>query len=107
MRQEVEVLPLASMCNDIPSFVKIDTEGFEMPVLKGFGKLMGKVEVLLLELALTPPWENSASFSEIVSYLHEYHYRVFEIVDKISTRDDGLTMQVDVAFCRNDSTLIR
>jgi FkbM family methyltransferase len=33
MRQEIEVLPLASMCNDIPSFVKIDTVGFEMPVL--------------------------------------------------------------------------
>jgi len=105
--QSVRILSLQEACGEVPALVKVDTEGFELQVLKGCASLMGRTEIFLLELALTPLWDGSASLTDVVRHMAAHGYQVFDIVDKVSTRADGFTRQVDVAFCRNNSRLLQ
>jgi len=62
------------------NLLKIDTEGFEINVLKGSEKLLkeGKIDYILAECTFYQP-ENldpHGDFVEILNYLHPFNYRV-------------------------------
>jgi FkbM family methyltransferase len=62
------------------NLLKIDTEGFEINVLKGSEKLLkeGKIDYILAECSFYQP-ENldpHGDFVEILNYLHPFNYRV-------------------------------
>lgn len=49
----VKCVPASTICKEhnlAPQYVKIDVEGFEYDVLKGFGKYLGEVDVLFIEM---------------------------------------------------------
>ena len=60
--------------------MKIDTEGFEMQVLRGSEKLLeeGKVDHILVECEFTRRFDDEphGNFFEILNYLHQFQYRV-------------------------------
>ena len=53
--------------------LKIDTQGYEMQILKGASRLLaaGKVRTILLELNFVPLYDGQVWAHEIIGYLHE------------------------------------
>jgi FkbM family methyltransferase len=84
-RVRVEIRPLDNWLDEQKiervDFVKLDVEGAELSVLKGAAKVLGgeKAPVILIEVAniRTMPW--GYKVDEIIRYLRESGYELFEI----------------------------
>jgi FkbM family methyltransferase len=86
--------------------VKIDTEGFELRVLAGAQSLFGKVHLFILETSLYPFWFQPI-FHEVVAYMAERDYLLYDCVGFNRRPKDGGLGQIDAVFVRRDSALRR
>ena len=78
-RVDIEIIRLDSMAAELPDlihFVKIDVEGFELAVLRGFGKLVSRVQVFVIEVESF----KHNQLLKIIRLLHPTHF--------ITIRDD-------------------
>lgn len=60
-----------------PCFVKIDTEGYEYKVIKGFGEMLEQVDVIQFEYHFIDYFEDRAKLSEIIAWLEAYGFTKF------------------------------
>ncbi len=63
--------------------VNLDVQGLELPVLKGFGTLIDKVDWIYTEVNTEEVYENCTIFADLDTYLREHD---FTCVDVRSTR---------------------
>ncbi len=96
---------LAEDTSDSPDMVKLDIQGFELEALKGASTLFGKTELFVLEVSLFHFFENTPVFSEVVSFMAERGYDVYDIVGAARRPLDGALAQVDMAFARREGIL--
>lgn len=88
--------------NTFPSenlLIKIDTEGAEMDVLSGAGNVLRSASAVILETSVRPRYkeeEGKDPFGEIVSFMHDKGFRVFDILSGSNRRD--MLAQVDLVF---------
>ncbi len=98
----VEVVTLDELCsvNNISigskSLLKIDTEGFELEVLKGAHGLLDKVKYVILELRLREI--ETYNPSEIIDFLYRKNFQWGELI-KVAYRKVGPSY-IDVIFTR-------
>lgn len=90
-----------------PVMLKIDVEGAELSVLRGAGRLLEDVELVLCEISVMPRHEGEADFVEIATFLKGFGLTLFDIVDMSQRGRDGPLAYIDVAFVRTDSALRR
>ena len=64
-----------------PCFLKIDVEGYEFNVLKGFGKLLDKVDIIEVEVFF-----NNKNNPKLFSLLHKHGFRTFIQKDVIQSK---------------------
>ena len=79
-------------------FLKIDTQGSELEVLKGLGEyfpLMMKIEVQII-----PMYENVPSWSELVNFLYKINYMTSEWIE-IGKHRTRTPAEVDMIFIPN------
>ena len=60
-----------------PVFVKIDVQGTELEVLKGFGKLINKVDIIQIELNFEKYYEKQFNYNEIFAFFSENKFKRF------------------------------
>lgn len=60
-----------------PCFLKIDVEGAEMLVLKGFGGKLNQVDILQIEVNFSDNFKHQAKISELVNLLEKYNFKRF------------------------------
>ncbi len=79
--------------------LKIDTQGFELSVLKGSVNLLSskKIRNIILEIMNVDVYENQCSFNEIYSFLSSFGYKLKAIVDPDYSMD-GYLRQADYIF---------
>ena len=73
------------------SLLKIDTQGYEMNVLKGSLKVLQKVRYILIEVHFLRTYKDSSSFFEINSYLEQQGFaflRFYDLVHSNSSREE-------------------
>jgi FkbM family methyltransferase len=65
-------------------FMKIDTEGYELEVLKGAGPMLAEQQIRILSVECEPVLKSNyfVSFSEISAALYRYKYELFGIYDQ-------------------------
>jgi FkbM family methyltransferase len=80
--------------------IKIDTQGYEMHVLKGAGGLLPRVVAMQLELSLVALYEGAPSFSEMIQYMQSIGFDIFNIVPVFKDNRTGRVLQVDGYFIR-------
>lgn len=70
--EQVEITTLDSLIAEygMPQFIKIDTEGFELEVLKGLSQ---KVKALSFEYTLPHQWSQAAECVEAIDRLYDGH----------------------------------
>lgn len=91
-------------CIDV---LKIDTQGYDLQVLKGAVKLLQarRVRTILLEANFVPMYRRQATFSELHEFLSQFGYRLVDFYNQ--TRTDGYVAWCDVCYVAASEPLAR
>ena len=74
-----------------PFGVKIDTEGFELNVIKGLTAVLSQIDFFIVEVSIAKRFEGSYTFAEFIAYMEEIGFEVTDMLsfvraDKVGTR---------------------
>jgi hypothetical protein len=89
-----------------PVFVKIDTQGYELEVLKGAQKILPKIDAILLEVAIIEINEGAPLLDEVVVFLKRLGFVTYDILEFHRRPLDGALNQIDILFVRENSPLV-
>ncbi|WP_309379964.1 FkbM family methyltransferase [Cerasicoccus frondis] len=84
--------------------LKLDTQGYELEVLRGAARLLRQVEVVLMEVSLVAVNQNAPLLAEVVAFMDERGFKVFDFCSQIR-RKDKVLWQTDLLFIRKGSAL--
>jgi len=88
-----------------PYFIKLDTHGFEVPILEGAIKILGETAGLVIEaynFRLTP---ECLRFHELCAWMNERGFRVADLLDPLRRPADEVLWQMDLVFLRKEHSL--
>lgn len=88
-----------------PLFLKLDVQGYELEVLKGSERTLAATEVALLEVSLLEYNEGAPIFSEVIDFMHQRNFAIYDICGQLRRESDGALFQVDLIFTKTDSNL--
>lgn len=88
-----------------PFFLKIDTEGFELEVLRGAVKVLAKTDVVLMEVAIMERQVGEPDLVEIATFMKNNGFRLIDFPVLAQQGPNGPLVYVDVAFARIGSSL--
>jgi FkbM family methyltransferase len=88
-----------------PDFIKLDVQGYEIEVLKGWTQGFEKCQVIQCEMSLLPFVAHAPLLHELVVYLYKRNFLMSDITEVIRAPSDGATWQIDALFCPKDSPL--
>lgn len=80
--------------------LKIDTQGYEMPVLRGAAALLRRVTGVQLELSLAPLYEGQALYREIIDTLADAGLELWNVLPGFVDPSSGRMLQFDGVFFR-------
>lgn len=86
-------------------FLKLDVQGYEIEVLKGAKRILESVEVILMEISVITLTKGALSFYEVIRYMHEQDFRLYDICTFWRRPVDEALWQIDVIFVKNTSQL--
>lgn len=79
--------------------IKIDTEGYELEVLKGGGEVLKNATWLILEVSVKNRFINSYKFEDIILFLNNINFNL-ECILKANSGKSGKINLMDMAFVR-------
>jgi FkbM family methyltransferase len=88
---------------DPPFLLKLDTHGFEMPILEGAARTLDGASALIIEAYNFQLRRDSLRFHELCAYLEERGFGVVDLVDLMWRPGDGVLWQFDLVFVRSDA----
>lgn len=98
---ELHVVPLDTYREQPgPFFVKIDTEGFELEVLRGATRVLEQTDVVLMEVAISKRQQGEPDLIEIGALLKDHGFRLIDFPVLTQQSRGGPLLYVDVAFAR-------
>jgi len=105
-QREIEIITIDSLIQSnqfkIPELVKLDIQGFELEALKGASCLFGKTEVFILEVSLFHFFPQAPILRDVIHFMGEQGYEVYDIPGFLRRPFDGALGQVDLAFAKRD-----
>lgn len=90
----------------LPSFIKIDVQGFEKRVLDGGQEAMRHADLILMECQFFPFCDDMRTLDVTIAYMSARNFVPYEFVDYLRRPLDGAMGQCDVLFVRKDHHLI-
>ncbi|GAB5562509.1 MAG: hypothetical protein SynsKO_41560 [Synoicihabitans sp.] len=102
---ERNLTKLDTLLRDYPDFqkanvIKLDTQGYELEVLKGSEELLKHLEVVLLETSLIAVNNGAPLTSDVIEFMTSRKFRLFDFCSQIR-RKDGVLWQCDLMFIRD------
>jgi FkbM family methyltransferase len=85
-----------------PDLVKLDIQGYELEALSGAQKTFGLTEVYILETSLFRGMPGQPVTREVISFMWERGYELYDITEYLRRPLDGALGQVDLAFVKRD-----
>lgn len=86
-------------------FVKVDVQGHELEVLRGAGPLLGRAEVIELEMSLIRIGDVPL-IGEVVAFMDGHGYRLYNLCGFTERPLDRALWQVDGLFVHESSPLV-
>lgn len=69
-----------------PCFVKIDAQGYELEILRGFGDVLARVDFLLVEVMFKEIYARQAKAADVIAYAFEHGFVGFKQYDALPYR---------------------
>jgi FkbM family methyltransferase len=88
-----------------PRMLKIDTQGYELEILKGAESVIRTIDVLLLEVSLVRTNRGAPLFADIFDYLTKNKFTLFDFCSQIR-RKDGVLWQTDLMWIRDGCGIV-
>lgn len=82
-------------------FLKIDTQGYELPVLRGAGRLLGRVVGVQVELSLIPLYREQETWHQVVAFLETNGFALWNVLPGFVDPRSGRMLQFDGVFFRD------
>lgn len=79
---------------------KIDTQGYELSVLRGFGGYLRQVRILIIETSFEQLYDGQPEFHEVYNYVVQHGYKYIGSYDQLSDPRNGRVLQQDAVFER-------
>jgi FkbM family methyltransferase len=92
---------------EAPFLVKLDVQGYELEVLRGFERHIAKAEVIVSETGFWSDRKKSgpAPFHELVAFMAARDFMLYDIAGLARRPRDGALAEADLVFVRRDSKL--
>lgn len=88
----------AALGRDRTTLLKIDTQGYEMPVLEGATTLLPHIRGIQLELSLIPLYEGQVTYRDMIDWLAVKGFDLWNIIPGFSDASTGRLLQFDGIF---------
>lgn len=104
-RQEIQIKKLDAIYDKLVSngekvYLKIDTQGYEMQVLKGAANSLKFVKCIQLELSVIPLYEGATDYRSMLDYMYSAGFHLVSIENGFSNPLSGELLQFDGIFAR-------
>ena len=104
VRRSVPVVTLDDVCRSRnlvgPYLLKVDVQGGELQVLAGAGGVLVQTELVILEVSLFQFVEEGPQFADVVAYMKDRGFVVYDIAGGYTRPLDGALAQVDLTFVK-------
>lgn len=102
--REVPVVTIDGQCSQRelkgPYLIKIDAQGAELRVLEGAARVLHETEVVILEATLFGTMINGPQLADVVSYMKDRGFVVYDAWGFNYRPYDGALAQLDMTFVR-------
>jgi FkbM family methyltransferase len=91
-----------------PDLLKLDVQGYELEVLKGFEQTLASSppEMIQMEVSLIEINEGAPLFRDVIAFMRNHEYRLYDICSLIRRPLDDALWQIDVLFVTEGSELV-
>jgi FkbM family methyltransferase len=83
-----------------PYFIKLDTHGFEVPILEGAQEILDSTSLLMIEAYNFQLSEGCLRFHQLCAWLEQFGFRPCDMVEPLRRARDGVLWQMDLVFAR-------
>ncbi|MDF2577456.1 MAG: hypothetical protein K0S74_940 [Chlamydiales bacterium] len=83
-----------------PYLIKLDTHGYEVPILEGAINALKDTELVILETYNFQQGPEGLLFYEMCAYMHKLGFRVIDISEPLWRKKDGAFWQIDIFFIK-------
>jgi FkbM family methyltransferase len=105
-QREVPVVSIDSLYDEgVPQLVKLDVQGYELQALTGASRLFGATEVFIMETGLLEFLPGQPVLADVVAFMGERGYSVYDLAGFARRPSDGALGQVDLCFAQTDGFL--
>jgi FkbM family methyltransferase len=86
-----------------PFLIKLDTHGYEIPILEGASKTLRSTELLIIEVYNFKLHDGCLRFWEMCQWMYERGFAPIDLFDVLYRPKDGTLWQFDLVFAPNSS----
>lgn len=79
-------------------YLKIDTQGYELEVLRGARAVLGAIVLVEAELSLLPTYDSGPLFEDVLGFLGEHGFAPIAFEGVLDDADTGEMLQADAIF---------
>jgi FkbM family methyltransferase len=94
---------LTRQINFKPDLIKIDTQGYELEILKGCNATLKCGEFVLLEVSFLDIYVNCPLAADVISYLDNQGFVIYDICTLMKRPLDNALYQADIPFVKKQS----
>lgn len=98
---------VASTGSSGPYLLKVDTQGYELDVLRGATAVLADTDAVLLEVSLFRFFDGGPDLAEVVAFMRGIGFVAYDVLDLKYRPLDGAQSQVDILFVPETSVLRR
>lgn len=95
----------AAQGSPAPVLLKADVQGYELEVLRGASRCLASAEMLILEVSFRKIYKDSALAHEIIAYVGDRGFRIYDVCSYLQRPADRELVQSDIVFVHESSPL--
>ncbi|AEE50735.1 FkbM family methyltransferase [Haliscomenobacter hydrossis] len=88
-----------------PDFIKLDTQGYELEILKGGSDVLSTTQAVLMEVSLLDIHRQVPLINEVFDFMAKYGFVAYDICSLVRRPLDKALWQVDVIFVKLDHSI--
>jgi FkbM family methyltransferase len=89
-----------------PDFIKLDTQGYELEILKGGTNALHHAEAVLMEVSFIDIYKNAPLAFDVINFMKERGFFIYDICTLMRRPVDHALFQADMLFLKEGSKLV-